>query len=581
LTAASAVVGALSLCTVGFAGAEPGFSPVQAMPVPNGNLGNDSTYGSVSCPSTTSCTAVGVTGSGVPIVVTEASGAWGAPQTIALPVGGGGGSLGVSCPSVGDCLAAGGYTTSAGATSPLLVAESSGTWGAATTATPPADALTGAAEDATFATPWCASAGNCEAVGAYRVTATTARLMTAVETAGTWGTVAAVPGGTQTYGNFLPSVRFGCTAVGSCVVVTDQSAWVETGGTWGARTDLALGPHEAFAPGGVACPSTATCVAVGTRVDSSCYCRPSFSTASVTETSGTWSAPEEIPRGGGESGLSGIACEPTVCLAVGNAGSYNDFDTYTDPIAFTWSNGTWSSIGTQLITPGPQETDASWFDDVACASATQCLAVGRDGYFDASGGPSLRFPYSSVLIPVRSIVAPGPPTALSATPMLHGANVSFGYPLDDGGAPITSFTATASPGGSSCTTAGDTCAITGLVDGRQYVVSATDSNGTASSQPTLSSHFFAGQPPDVPSHVRVEAGGGRASISWQASSSPSGEPVLRYLVRLQGQQHPVCVTRMDRCTLRGLVHGFVYVTAITAINVTGASGPFVLRFVAK
>src|SRR5580704_16513339 len=153
--AAIAVVATSVIVAVGAAGAEPGFSGAQQMPVPSGISLNTVSYDSVSCATATNCTAAGTTTSGNPFVATEVSGSWGAPKVINLPAGGVSGGFGVSCPSVGNCLAAGGYTTSTGATLPLLVEESGGTWASATTATPPADSLTGASEQAVFAAPWC------------------------------------------------------------------------------------------------------------------------------------------------------------------------------------------------------------------------------------------------------------------------------------------------------------------------------------------------------------------------------------------------------------------------------------------
>jgi hypothetical protein len=59
--------------------------------------------------------------------------------------------------------------------------------------------------------------------------------------------------------------------------------------------------------------------------------------------------------------------------------------------------------------------------------------------------------------------------------------VSWTAPTSDGGAPITAYTVTASPGGATCSTSGAlSCTVTGLTNGTAYTftVRATNSIGT-------------------------------------------------------------------------------------------------------
>ena len=66
------------------------------------------------------------------------------------------------------------------------------------------------------------------------------------------------------------------------------------------------------------------------------------------------------------SDFSGIACESDGCVAVGESGSYNDFDTYWRPLAVTWSNGTWSGGVTEPIPlAGSPHTEAAWLNAVS------------------------------------------------------------------------------------------------------------------------------------------------------------------------------------------------------------------------
>jgi hypothetical protein len=77
---------------------------------------------------------------------------------------------------------------------------------------------------------------------------------------------------------------------------------------------------------------------------------------------------------------------------------------------------------------------------------------------------------------------PGYPTAVSATVTSStSVTVTWSAPYSNGGAAITSYTATASPGGQTCTTATMSCTITGLTTGDAYIFTVTATNATGTS----------------------------------------------------------------------------------------------------
>jgi len=556
------------------AGAEPGFAPIQLMPAPSGIASSSIGYSTVSCPSASWCAAAGSSQTR-PFVSTQISGVWGTPQVIALPSGGVSGRLYLTCPSVGDCVAAGTYTTTTGETLPMMATESSGTWSAATSFALPSGAITSGNYAWTLIEdPWCQSVGNCTVFGTYTTAPYGYELFSMTETSGTWGDATALPGGEVH--PYLAS--FGCSSIGNCSAVTQVAAWTEIDGVWGDPTAPAAAPaDEYFEPGGIACPSATTCIVVGyVDGDNGVPSQPVAATA--TETNGAWGTVAGLPMPQFSPPLLStefwrIACQAGVCVAVGDGGSFNRNDAYQSPIAATWSDGSWSSIGLeQLALPRAEDRDGSFLDDVSCATATQCVAVGDYGIYGQNKIISNSLsPFSTTLTPVRPMVPPAPPIDVAARPQLSGAVVRWAPPVDDGGNPITHYLARLSPGGETCMTTAHACRFTDLTNGRQYVVVLTDTNGTYASRRVLSNHFFAGERPSAPMNLRVDVSDHSVQVSWSRSVTPAGEPVLRYAVHT-ARDHRIatCVTRGTACTIYNLARGS-YAFSVFAQDVTGWS----------
>jgi DNA-binding beta-propeller fold protein YncE len=80
-----------------------------------------------------------------------------------------------------------------------------------------------------------------------------------------------------------------------------------------------------------------------------------------------------------------------------------------------------------------------------------------------------------------SAVAPGPPTAVTATAGDAQATVAWNAPSFTGGAPITGYTVSASPGPVTCGTTATSCVLTGLVNGTAYTFTVTATNAAGTS----------------------------------------------------------------------------------------------------
>jgi len=83
---------------------------------------------------------------------------------------------------------------------------------------------------------------------------------------------------------------------------------------------------------------------------------------------------------------------------------------------------------------------------------------------------------------------PGPPTMVTASARNASADVSWVAPSASGGAPIVSYTVTASPGGATCSTSGQlSCTVSGLTNGTAYTFTATAMNSTGAGLASLPS----------------------------------------------------------------------------------------------
>jgi putative hemolysin len=167
----------------------------------------------VSCPSTTSCSAVGyVETSGQPrkALILGWNGSTWSVQTSAFPSGANGAQLGgIDCASTSSCAAVGQYEDGSGVTHALAEGLSGGTWSLQTVPDP----VSGSAPSLNDVS--CSSSSNCEAVGGYTSTTPSAEPLAAGWNGSSW-TLQSVPKATGTsdatlYGLSCPTT---CLAVG-------------------------------------------------------------------------------------------------------------------------------------------------------------------------------------------------------------------------------------------------------------------------------------------------------------------------------------------------------------------------------
>jgi hypothetical protein len=375
----------------------------------------------VSCASVGNCDAVGgyTDGSGNQgLLVSERGGVWRAGVEALLPANAARGLasgrrpgrqvslLSVSCPSVGECVAVGQYMTRSGFEQGLILTQTVGVWRTGIAAPRPANAR----RDSVLRSVSCASAGNCAAVGTYRLTSnhhSSLEGLLVTEHDGTWSaSKAALPADAHSSTNpgkpyawtpqkvALESVS--CPSVGNCSAVgqykdansrpgESHSQGVllnETGGVWEAGVEAVLPANAYTNPvvtlGSVACTSAGDCVAVGGYL--TYESQGSIATwpgLLLIESDGIWQAGVEQPGVGQASSapfsenLLSVSCgSPGECVAAGDFLAGNAIY----PLLAVQSGGQWQD-GFQ----GPLPLDASDFGSVrsiSCASAGNCAAVG-------------------------------------------------------------------------------------------------------------------------------------------------------------------------------------------------------------
>jgi large repetitive protein len=187
---------------------------------------------------------------------------------------------------------------------------------------------------------------------------------------------------------------------------------------------------------------------------------------------------------------------------------------------------------------------------------------------------------TNAVIPSGLPFAPGAPVHTLDHPEDGQASLAWTAPPTqsdgtpgDNGAPITSYTVTASPGGLQQTSTGTSLVFTGLTDGTTYTftVAATNAKGIGASSAASDSILVAG-PPDAPTNVQVQSGDGQATVTWTGSGT-HGTPVTSYTVTASpgGASATTADGHTTTATVAGLSNGTNYTFNVVAHSAAGDS----------
>ncbi|GES43112.1 hypothetical protein RsS62_23640 [Rhizobium dioscoreae] len=190
------------------------------------------------------------------------------------------------------------------------------------------------------------------------------------------------------------------------------------------------------------------------------------------------------------------------------------------------------------------------------------------GTDSSDGAGPATFTSSTISLTVNAVV-PGAPTIGSVTAGNGQATVSFAAPASNGGAAITGYTVTSSPGGFTATGTGSPISLTGLTNGTSYTftVKATNSVGTGSASPA-SSAVTPSTVPGAPTIGSATARNGQVTVGFSAPASDGGAAITSYTVTSSPGGFTATSTGSP-ITVTGLTNGTSYTFTVTATNVNG------------
>ena len=129
---------------------------------------------------------------------------------------------------------------------------------------------------------------------------------------------------------------------------------------------------------------------------------------------------------------------------------------------------------------------------------------------------------------VRHSTPPAAPTMTSAIGGDRTVSLGWAAPGADGGSPVTSYTATAAPGGATCTTNGLGCVIGGLANGTAYAFTVHATNAIGSSAESNALWATPATVPSTPRSLSAKSGQGGISLKWSAPTSNGGSAISGY-----------------------------------------------------
>jgi hypothetical protein len=310
----------------------------------------------------------------------------GSTSGIRLPSGGTQGFLtSVSCTATG-CVAVGAYQHGT-ATSGFAQFFNGSSWSA--TAHQPAG-VSGASQ-VILESVSCLSSKDCVAAGYYVPSSNNndERAIAEVWNGTTWreSTAPAQPySNLDTISCLAPTATTtSCVLGGLYLTSAGDFVWAEhfDGSHWSAPVSLqptTANAHVQFF-NGISCTSTTNCVGVGTSVNRSNH----SSAFSEVLSGGRWSAKTITFQSGQQDSLNDVSCaSANYCIAVGGSGAFTTLTGGRAAFA-VWNGSTW-----QLhVAPAPRSGHGNDLFGVDCVTSAYCVLTGLEGTVNTNSGEGL------------------------------------------------------------------------------------------------------------------------------------------------------------------------------------------------
>jgi hypothetical protein len=312
-----------------------------APPVTKGTF--SSSLDGISCPTPSSCTAVGdalnaKTEIIEPLVVKGSGSSWRDIASPGLDAGEGALLESVSCSSVTVCLATGENLVGSG--SARAEQWNGKKWVVLTPPLSPANATTVELESV-----WCGTAASCQVVGSYQLGGD--ELTLAESWNGAKWTIEQTPGGpTATLRSVSCVSGSACMAVGESTSATGVQVALAV--SWNGKTwtdSGATAPAGRVSPqlSGVSCTLPKSCIAVGTTAEDTIV-NPTDAPLAETWNGSAWRLIDPSPLAKGSQLLIGVAADSSTALAVGN--NENVISGAEQTLAELWSGTRWTTLAT-------------------------------------------------------------------------------------------------------------------------------------------------------------------------------------------------------------------------------------------
>lgn len=293
----------------------------------------------------------------------------------------------VTCTSEGTCVAVGEYLDEIGLTHSMETELSSGEWSPLEVYAPTN------APDYTYSQlngVACVSAGNCVAVGEYRISTVDDQGFYVLENSGTWGRGVELPlpsdastDPAEASFDSVSCISSGettgtCMLLGAYDTTSDTTNAVVdtlnfgTGDITGSPVEISpLAGQDSIELGSISCADVNDCVAVGSQGT-----EDSNEATYVLDTSDVWQSPVLVDNSAGSSSpeeyLSSVSC-----VSVGNCvagGAYGDNNGNFFAETYTEASGLWDA---PVTLGAPSNLGDPTLDSISCATSIQtCTATG-------------------------------------------------------------------------------------------------------------------------------------------------------------------------------------------------------------